>query len=262
MGNAINFFLTSMLVRHKGGKLLLRIDDMDETRCRREFVDDVFYLLEWLGIEIDEGPSGTEEFYSKYSMSLKRDYYRNELAKLSQTKVLLYACECSRKVIEAVSKDSRYPQICKTRELALQSNKTAMRVHVPDNTVISVEKKEVILDEVLGDFVLWRKDGLPAYQFVSVIEDRDMKVNFIVRGEDLLESTAAQLFLAPYLKAETFTHARILHHPLLYGNDGKKLSKSEGAYSVRSMRHEMGEKGKGFIMNEAQKLFDQMTRKP
>jgi glutamyl-tRNA synthetase len=78
----------------------------------------------------------------------------------------------------------------------------------------------------MGDFVIWRRDDLPSYQLVSVIEDRDLGTTHIVRGEDLLASTAAQIFLAPALGADTLVTAFYLHHPLLTDVNGVKLSKS------------------------------------
>lgn len=236
LGNGVNFLLTAWYVRQHGGKLILRIDDMDAGRCRRAFVDDVFYVLEWLGIEIDEGPSGTESFYRDYSMAKKMDYYREALNALEQESALLYACECSRKTIEKHAENGIYPQWCKSSNHHLQTHRSAMRIHVPDNTVIGVGGRAAVLDRELGDFVLWRKDGLGAYQFVSVIEDRDLGVNALVRGEDLLVSSAAQLYLAPLLGADAFAHAAFVHHPLISGDAGEKLSKSEGAFALRHMR--------------------------
>ena len=236
LGNAVNFLLTSWYVRRHGGRLILRIDDMDAVRCRSEYVDDVFFALEWLGIDIDEGPSGTEAFYRDYSMAKKMDYYREALLALKEKSGLLYACVCSRKTVEAHSKNGLYPQLCKASCHTLETHRTAMRIHVPDNTRIRVGGGEVVLDREIGDFVLWRKDGLGAYQFVSVIEDRDLGVNALVRGEDLLVSSAAQRYLAPLVGADAFAEAEFIHHPLIGGDKGAKLSKSEGAYALNQMR--------------------------
>ena len=242
LGNAVNFLLTAWYIRSHGGKLILRIDDMDATRCRSEYVDDVFYALEWLGIEIDEGPSGTEAFYRDYSMARKTDYYREELRRLEASSGLLYACECSRKTIEARSQEGIYPRICRNSNHNLETHRSAMRIHVPDDTVIDFGTRQIVLDRQMGDFVLWRKDGLPAYQFVSVIEDRDLGVNTLIRGEDLLVSSAAQRYLAPMIGADLFAEALFIHHPLFTGEGNRKLSKSEGAYSLKQMR-ESGHSG-------------------
>ena len=252
LGNAVNFLLTAWYVRSRAGKLLLRIDDMDATRCRSAYVDDVFYALEWLGIEIDEGPSGTEAFYRDYSMTRKTEQYREELRRLEEESGLLYACECSRRTIEQHASDGIYPQLCKNSRLNLETHRSAMRIHVPDGTAVRVGEHVIMLDRAMGDFILWRKDGLPAYQFVSVIEDRELGVNALVRGEDLLVSSAAQRYLAPMMGAETFADAAFVHHPLFVGEGQKKLSKSEGAYSLKMMGYT--ERAKAKVFEEARKM--------
>jgi len=235
-GNAVNFLLTSWYVRSHGGKLILRIDDMDATRCRDAYVDDVFFALEWLGITIDEGPSGTGDFFRNFSLARKRDYYRGELEKLRRGCDRLYACECSRKRIEEAAQSGIYPGWCRDRALEWEPGRCAVRIDVPQGTPVAFDERTVMLDAEMGDFVLWRKDDLPAYQFASVIEDRDLGVNALVRGEDLLLSSAAQRYLAPMCGADAFAAARFIHHALLLGNDARKLSKSEGAHAIRRMR--------------------------
>ena len=251
LGNAVNFLLTAWYVRSRGGKLLLRIDDMDATRCRAEYVDDVFYALEWLGIGIDGGPSGTEVFYRDYSMTRKTEQYRDELRKLEEKTGLLYACECSRKTLEGYG-GGVYPRLCRDSRYNLETHRSAMRIHVPDGTAVSVGERTIMLDREMGDFILWRKDGLPAYQFVSVIEDRDLGVNALVRGEDLLVSSAAQRYLAPMMGADAFAAAAFIHHPLFMDEGHKKLSKSEGAYSLKMMGYT--ERGREKVFEEARRL--------
>jgi glutamyl-tRNA synthetase len=99
-------------------------------------------------------------------------------------------------------------------------------VHVPIGTTISVNDVKIHLDLELGDFVIWRRDDLPAYQLVSVIEDRDLGTTHIVRGADLLTSTAAQIFIASSLGADNVVTANYVHHSLLADASGVKLSKS------------------------------------
>jgi glutamyl/glutaminyl-tRNA synthetase len=242
IGNAVNFLLTSWMIRENSGRLLLRIDDMDAPRCRSEYVDDIFRSLEWLGIEIDDGPSGTADFTANYSMGHKTDYYRAELDVLTGGDGTTYACTCSRKSISAHSSTGRYPGFCLDSNHSLLKHDSAMRIHVPTGTRIAVGDQAIALDETLGDFVVWRKDGLPAYQLASVIEDRDAGVNLVVRGLDLLDSSAAQLFLAPGLAADNFTRATFVHHELITSGLGDKLSKSRGAYSLRDMADTPGAK--------------------
>jgi glutamyl-tRNA synthetase len=98
---------------------------------------------------------------------------------------------------------------------------------VPEGTSVSVDGHDVRLDVALGDFVVWRRDDLPSYQFASVVDDVDLGITHIVRGTDLRESTAAQLFLAERLGLPSFAAITVLHHGLATGADGAKLSKSQ-----------------------------------
>jgi glutamyl/glutaminyl-tRNA synthetase len=199
-------------------------------------------------------------FYRDYSMGRKTDYYRGELRKLEETSGLLYACECSRKTIAQHSSDGIYPRLCRNSGYNLETHRSAMRIHVPDGTVIRMGEQSIMLDRTMGDFVLWRRDGLPAYQFVSVIEDRDLGVNTLIRGEDLLVSSAAQRYLAPMRGAETFADATFIHHPLFTGEGQKKLSKSEGAYSLKMMGY--SERAKAKVYDEARKMARLMGIEP
>jgi glutamyl-tRNA synthetase len=109
---------------------------------------------------------------------------------------------------------------------------TALRVAVPHGTVVHAGDAAVRLDVDMGDFVVWRRDDLPAYQLVSVLEDRDLGVTHIVRGRDLLTSTAAQVYLSAWLDAEMVAQATYVHHELITDDTGAKLSKSTLAHSA------------------------------
>ena len=157
------------------------------------------------------------------------------LDKLSQQPGLVYACTCSRTDILALAPDGRYPGTCRHRHLPLDTPGAAWRVHVPDDDVVTFAdgwqgNATVKLGQDLGDFVVRKKDGDPAYQIGSVVDDLRLGATLIVRGADLLLSTAAQLWLAqqlPDTAAFNDTRIRFLHHPLLTGPDGQKLSKSQ-----------------------------------
>lgn len=227
-GNAVNFVLTSWLAKQHRGRLLLRIDDMDAARVRPEYVDDVFRVIEWLGLDVDAGPSDAEQFRRDFSMGHRTDYYRLAVGELASAGAAVFACRCSRRDL-AGHAAGRYPGSCRDADLAWIGGETALRVAVPAPCPISVAGREVDLAAAMGDFVVWRRDDLPAYQLASVIEDRDLGVNAVVRGLDLLPSTAAQLFLAPMLGAGTLASADFRHHGLIDGAPGVKLSKSTGA---------------------------------
>lgn len=221
VGNAVNFQLVSWLATAIGARIALRIDDFDAARYRRAYVDDIFAVLDWLQIDCAIGPSTTAEFEAHFSLRRKREHYRAALDSAMESGLDCYACACSRRALAAGAACT-----CRGEGRVLVEGDTALRVHVPHGTVVRVGERQVHLDRALGDFVLWRRDGLPAYQLASVIEDRDIGVTHVVRGADLLDSTAAQLFIAPALQAHAFANANFVHHGLISGADGHKLSKS------------------------------------
>lgn len=214
-GNAVNFLLVSWLARTMDGTVVLRIDDMDRDRYRREYVDDIFAVLDWLGIAIDEGPSGTGEFEASFSMRAHADAYRERLMLLRRSSTLeTFACSCSRH-------DLALGHVCGCRELQLElePNRSALRVRVPANLSR--------LTEAMGDFVVWRRDDTAAYQLASVVQDEALAITHIVRGEDLEPSTWAQRLLAPAIEATAFERVVVLHHRLITDACGDKLSKSQ-----------------------------------
>lgn len=233
LGNGVNFVITWLLTRLVGGGLVLRIDDADAARCRPEYVEDVFRQLEWLGLDWDEGPQGPDEVASRYSQQLRTEQYRDFLARLIRADHA-YRCDCSRKQIAAVSASGIYPGLCRQRQPPPAEG--AWRLLVPEETMICVAGEQVCLAEHMGDFILWRRDNSPAYQLASVVDDLDMGINFIVRGADLLVSSAAQLYLAHCLGQEAFGRITFLHHDLITADQGKKLSKSDQALSLRALR--------------------------
>lgn len=236
LGNAVNFLVTWALVRARGGSLHLRIDDMDGIRFRGEVLEDIFESLEWLGLDWDTGPTGPDAFYADFSLQKRREFYRSELDRFQRRTGKLFACACSRSAIKKAAPSGLYPGTCRHCGLPLVPNKTAMRVQVDEGVMVRVNGQVLDLSKTFGDFLLWRKDDQPAYQFASLLEDEARQVNFIVRGEDLLPSTAAQLYLAELFKTEHFRRCTFVHHGLILGEDGGKLSKSRGAYALKDMR--------------------------
>lgn len=227
-GNAVNFLLTAWLARQHGGRLLLRIDDMDAERVRAPYLEDVFRVLEWLDIRIDAGPSGVGEFQREYSLVHRTGVYRAAVAAMRSAGAHVYACRCSRRDL-AGHAAGFYPGTCRNAGLAHVPGETALRVALDRPTPVDVAGEIIDVAGVMGDFVIWRRDDVPAYQLASVVEDRDLRVNAVVRGRDLLASTGAQLALAPLLGAHDFAAADFRHHALLTGADGAKLSKSAGS---------------------------------
>lgn len=234
LGNAVNFIRTWLLVRKLGGRLKLRIDDLDCDRCRPEYIEDIFRQLDWLGLDWDEGPAGPDDFVRRHSQRLRLDRYREELENLL-VRAPVFACTCSRKQIREHSTTGLYPGTCRG-ERPRPAAPHALRVAVEPGTLVRVDNREVELAQVMGDFLIWRRDGLPAYQLASLVDDLDDRTNLIVRGQDLLASTAAQIFLAEKLGKTEFSRVAFHHHPLLSGVDGRKLSKSDDALSLTALR--------------------------
>lgn len=238
LGNAVNFLITWLMVQRAGGVLKLRIDDADCARCRPEYIEDIFVALDWLGITWDEGPSGPGDFLKNHSQRQRLDRYREVLDAL-RVAAPLFPCACSRRQIVKRSPAGIYPGTCRGRAFA-PAKDHAVRVRVPEEAVVAAGDSTVALGRLMGDFVLWRRDNLPAYQLASLVDDLDDRMNCIVRGEDLRASTAAQLHLAAALgdAGAPFRKAAFHHHALIPGRDGQKLSKSDNARSLAAMRRQ------------------------
>jgi glutamyl-tRNA synthetase len=224
VGNAVNAVLTAWLARGSGGRLLLRIDDFDTGRAREDYLADIFALLAWLGIRPDAGPSGPEDFHSRWSMALRMDRFRTARDRLlAEHPDAVFACRCSRRDLVG----GRCAAGCRAADLRPAPGRTVVRLSVPDGITVQMARTQHAVPP--GDHVLWRRDDLPAYQLGSVLADEDLGVTAIVRGEDLLDSSALQLHLAGLLPAPGFLAADLRHHALLTAPDGTKLSKSAGA---------------------------------
>ena len=213
-GNAYNFILTYLLTRSLDGVLHLRIDDYDLGRYRREFVQNIFDVLEFLGLYYDKGAKSIDDFERNFSFKTRAKRYENALEKLDE----IYICECTRASKDAYE-NGIYTKICKDKKLNFIKDKTAIRLSVDENDELG---RQVAAQ--MGDFVIYKKDFTPAYNFASVIDDEDMGVNLVVRGEDLLPCTLAQRYLAKRLNF-SFLNAKFIHHKLLLEGT-KKLSKS------------------------------------
>jgi glutamyl/glutaminyl-tRNA synthetase len=232
VGNALNFLITHHLAREEGGTVMLRIDDLDTARVRPEYVQDIFDSLHWLGITWDEGPRDADDFRRNWSQTLRLEP-ANALLSALKDAGHLYACTCSRKH----AADCR----CSDRHLSFDLPDAAWRLRVPQRCVVTMKnwprgEARVDLHSALRDPVLRQRGGSSAYQVASLSDDTRSGMTLIVRGEDLLPSSACQSFIAGLLGLGSFIDARFLHHPLITDKEGRKLSKSEGASSLRALR--------------------------
>lgn len=219
-GNALNFILNWTVARKNHGSLLLRIDDLDADRKRPAYVQDIFDSLEWLGIDWDEGPRSTDDFEQNWSQHLRLPLYVARLEKLRATG-LLFACRKSRSDL-APFKGS-YPADFREQGLSLDDPDVAWRIATPPGFP-------------MPDFIVRRRDGLPAYQVASIADDVHFGVTHAIRGADLEPSTEAQRWLASCIGEDKFLRIKFLHHPVLFDEGGEKLSKSAGSSSLQAMR--------------------------
>ncbi len=240
IGNLYSFVLTWLKAKSCGGTLLLRIDDLDAERVRPEFLEDIFRVLDFIGLVPDEGPSGMDDFLANYSQFTRLARYQTVLDQLSSAGYV-YGCSCSRKQILSVNPEGVYPETCRNLKLGLENDDLAWRLALPSGLWVEYfdhgknMTTKVHLNKEMGDFVVRRKWGLPAYQVASLVDDDFFRINMVVRGEDLALSTAAQIQLAGMLKMESFGRVHWHHHPLVSNDRGEKLSKSEGDMAVKTM---------------------------
>jgi len=221
----------------------MRVEDLDPGRVRERFLIGQLEDLRWLGLDWDEGPDAGGA-YGPYLQSLRQHLYQEALERLSE-QGLVYPCVCSRREIAAAASAPHpgeegppYPGSCGRREpRSAGEPPAALRFRVPPGPVTfhdELQGTRTYDPRVeTGDFVVRRKDGVAAYQLAVVVDDLAMDVTHVLRGADLLSSTARQILLYRALDREP---PRWLHVPLLMGEDGERLSKRHGALSLRELR--------------------------
>jgi glutamyl-tRNA synthetase len=243
LGNLRSALLGWLSARARGGRFLLRIEDLDPARSRQEHVDGLFRDLEFLGLDWD-GPVLTQ--------SNRGAVYRDALERLRQ-KGRVYACTCSRaEVARAASAPHLgedgpvYPGTC--RDGATRPGRAAaLRFRVTPGTVRFVDALhgpvEQDVEHAVGDFVVQRSDGVASYQLAVVVDDAASGVTEVLRGDDLLGSTPRQLQLHDALGLPAPSYA---HVPLLLQADGKRLAKRDGATTAAGLR-ERGVSGPAIV---------------
>ncbi|PSL07631.1 glutamyl-tRNA synthetase [Cecembia rubra] len=240
LGNIFSFLTTFKIAKTHHAKILLRIDDMDRERVRKEYIQDIFDTLDFLEIPYDLGPKNLKHFESEYAQKNRMELYLDALETLKKTGKL-FACNCSRKKILDLNPNGYYSGYCRDRFLGFNKKNIAWRFCVDARESISFMDIEAgitegNLPEILADFIVRRKDGLPAYQLSSVVDDLYFGVDLIVRGKDLLGSTMTQVHLSKFLSNNSFGQIGFFHHSLIRKADGQKLSKSAGDTSVQFLR--------------------------
>lgn len=235
IGNVYSFLLTWLLARKNAGQILLRIDDLDRERVRAEYIENIFRVLEWLGLDWDLGPKSADEFQRQFSQEHRIGLYRQMLENL-QAQRLVFACACSRKLLKDKGTGSVYPGTCKKRNINLAAKNVGWRLNTDEPLRLKYQEfgqgtVETILPASQQYFVVKRRDDLPAYHLASLADDLHFGINFIVRGHDLYDATLVQLYLGEKLEAQAFLRSTCFHHPLILDHN-VKLSKSQKASPV------------------------------
>lgn len=247
LGNLCCCLLAWLSAKSAGGRVVLRIEDLDAERCPRKFADLLEQDLAWLGLAADEGGSQSGEagsYYQSERSGIYQQYYDRLAAK-----GLIYPCFCSRSQLHAASAPHRsdgqviYAGTCRglsPQEIAeKQKHKApAFRVKVPQETITFADGHLGAYAENLaqdcGDFYVRRADGVFAYQLAVVVDDALMGVTQVVRGADLLSSTPRQLWLYRELGLKA---PKFYHMPLLLAPDGRRLSKRDGDQSLENLQN-------------------------
>ncbi len=248
LGNLRTALFNALLARRLSGSFLLRIEDTDAERSRAEFDAALGEDLLWLGLAWQEGPAVGGE-HGPYRQSERADVYQHYYDALEQAG-LVYPCFCSerelklsRKAQRAAGKPPRYAGTCghlNADEVAAkraQGLESTLRFRVPRGEVVEFEDlvrgPQRFLTDDIGDFIIRRADGTPAFFFSNAIDDSRMGVTHVLRGEDHLTNTPRQLLL---LRALDMREPSYGHISMIVGPDGSPLSKRHGSRSVRELR--------------------------
>lgn len=268
LGHARTFWIAQERARAHRGTLVLRNEDLDSSRCKAAFVSAMLEDLSWFGLEWEEGPDRGGPF-APYSQSERRGFYHAALEQL-RAGGFIYRCVCSRQDVlraaqapHAGDDEPIYPGTCRPQPNA-QGERTGSsglnrtsgarinwRFRVPDGEAVEFSDgccglQRFVAGKDFGDFIVWRHDDVPAYQLAVVVDDSAMQITEVVRGQDLLRSTARQLLL---YRALGLQEPAFYHCPLVTDEQGVRLAKRHDALSLRRVREQ------GVTPEEVRKRF-------
>jgi len=271
VGHARTFWIAAQRAVVRSGVLVLRNEDLDPQRCRAEFVNAMIEDLCWMGISWQEGPDCAGPF-GPYTQSDRRVYYLSAWRRLRESGAI-YPCTCSRKDVALLAgapnddddDEPLYSGKCRplsslpdaarhrhrgTAEAAVSTLSVSSapthavpaglnwRFRVPDGEAISFTDQHLgsqsfVAGQDFGDFIVWRRDDVPAYQLAVVVDDAAMGITEVVRGADLLKSTARQILL---YRALGFAIPDFYHCDLVRDEAGVRLAKRHDSLSIRKLR--------------------------
>lgn len=247
LGHAATFWTAQQRCRAQNGTLVLRIENLDRERCKAAYADALSEDMRWYGLVWQEGPDIGGGF-GPYVQSERTAIYTEAWRRLASAGAI-YPCTCTRRDVELAlgaphrgETEAIYPGTCRPvvpQPVELENPSAAnWRFRTTANETIRFEDggagpQEFRAGADFGDFIVWRKDGLPAYQLAVVVDDVAMEITEVVRGEDLLVSTAQQLLL---YRALGVRPPDFYHCPLVNDSSGKRLAKRSGAHSLRALR--------------------------
>ncbi|WP_150047072.1 glutamate--tRNA ligase [Methylomonas rhizoryzae] len=232
VGGARTALFSWLYARKHGGKFILRIEDTDLERSSQESVNAILEGMTWLGLEYDEGP-----FYQTHRF----DRYKEVIQQLLDQGDAYY-CYCSREELDALREQQmankekpRYNGKCRTAEAA--DGERVVRFKNPDHGDVVIDDlvkgRIVVANKELDDLIIARSDGTPTYNLTVVVDDMDMGVTHVIRGDDHVNNTPRQINILKALGASLPVYA---HVPMILGADGARLSKRHGAVSVMQYR--------------------------
>lgn len=237
IGGARTALFNWLYARHYGGVFVLRIEDTDRTRSTDEYIEAILQGMRWLGLDWDEGP---------FRQTDRFDVYRAYVDRLLE-EGKAYRCYCSAEELESRRQEAlaqggqpKYDGRCRSRTEPVPGVPPAVRFRMPGEGTTTVEDlirgAVSFANEQLDDLIILRSDGSPTYNFTVVVDDVDMRITHVIRGDDHLNNTPKQIQL---YRALGYAVPRFAHLPMILGADKTRLSKRHGATSVMAY-HEMG----------------------
>ena len=247
LGHARTFWLAQERARVAAGTLVLRNEDLDRPRCKPEFVPAMFEDLRWFGFRWHEGPDVGGPF-APYAQSERGAFYSSAFDQL-RAAGWIYPCSCSRQDVlralqapHAGEDEPLYPGTCRPKCPSLPypvpPGRVNWRFRVSDGETVSFVDalrgpQHFVAGRDFGDFIVWRHDQIPSYQLAVVVDDAAMCITEVVRGEDLLKSTARQLLI---YRALGLVPPRFCHCPLVTDASGIRLAKRHDSLSLGALR--------------------------